>query len=870
MRLFDDTDADDDPLPVPDDHPYLHIRPTDDELDPESVATTFERLHQLEPSIEESWLDRLLGSPRPTIEWLLTTTHETADPTVAYYATIDPPEDLDALERHLRTLFPDSYEIDRVDVHPAVELLQSDTDATPAGVTFHGESERRQDYLTRLTPFETFYDDVDDTHQVPLSALVETLANAPVPCVYQALVQPIGNLTPRLTERERAIERGRDSVGDTLLAELLGEPEEYTPDASDRRRLDELAAKNGRRAFAVNARLLLYPPATDDTAVETFASDLTTAFGHVGQTSYDVGGTHHADATDLRDDVRDRTVTLPDYDDLRNYLPFSRTRSTAIVADPAELGSFCLLDGAALTGAGTRALAPTPSERTALPTPPPEQLQTYQGRGLPLGVPLSADDTSTDDPLVLPPELQPLHVGWFGKTGSGKSTGLVNAILDNHAATRGADILIDPKGDGMAVEYLRAHYARYGSLDNVRYFDCADTLPAIPVFDVREELDAGVPRATAVEDAIDHYLEMLAAIMGEERFQQAVRSPDVIRYLLQALFDPVHGADAFPHGDLLDAQRGLQDRQSAPPVSDDDLEALLAGVVATDTKSFEKVMQGVANRIEKIPADRRLARIFNHVPDQDDDTTFDLADVLDENAVVILDTGELRTEAQRVLALVVLSNLWTALRRRARRAGGEEYESDATADLPLVNLYVEEAASVAVSDLLQELLAQSRSFGCSITLATQFPGQLRAQDEAVYRELLNNVSTYVTGNVAVDPQLTQRLATDDMPPRKSAIACAPSAVASGWSPFPPTSTTPNPARSSSSRSRCRPATPRGHSRFEALKFRTSSRRWPPCRRGPTTRPASPSRHRVRSPRRTMQTSQPTSRARAATSRAHCR
>ncbi|MEA5389221.1 hypothetical protein VB779_20885 [Haloarculaceae archaeon H-GB11] len=179
MQLFDDAD-DNNPLPVPDDHPYLHIRPTDDELDPDSVATTFERLHQLDPSIEASWLDRFLGAPRPTAEWLLTTTHDTTDPTVAYYATID------ALERHLRTLFPDSYEIDRVDVHPAVELLQSDTATTPAGVTFHGEPERRQDYLTRLTPFETFYDDTtDDTHQVPLSALVETLANAPVPCVYQ-------------------------------------------------------------------------------------------------------------------------------------------------------------------------------------------------------------------------------------------------------------------------------------------------------------------------------------------------------------------------------------------------------------------------------------------------------------------------------------------------------------------------------------------------------------------------------------------------------------------------------------------------------------------------------------------------------------
>ncbi|SDN31869.1 hypothetical protein SAMN05192554_12651, partial [Haloarchaeobius iranensis] len=212
--------------------------------------------------------------------------------------------------------------------------------------------------------------------------------------------------------------------------------------------------------------------------------------------------------------------------------------------------------------------------------------------------------------------------------------------------------------------------------------------------------------------------------------------------------------DAFSHRDLHAALRQLHERQTAPAVSDPDLEKMLAGVTANSARSFDEIMQGVANRIEKIPIDQRLAAIFDHVPEEGD-PHFDLVDYLDENVVVILDTGSLRPAAQRVLTLLVLSNLWTALRRRLNRSDG---------DPPLANLYIEEAASVADSDLLQELLAQARSFGCAVTLAMQFPAQLKA-DRRIYDELLNNVSTVVAGNVPRDRELAARLATDDMDAR---------------------------------------------------------------------------------------------------------
>jgi len=250
--------------------------------------------------------------------------------------------------------------------------------------------------------------------------------------------------------------------------------------------------------------------------------------------------------------------------------------------------------------------------------------------------------------------------------------------------------------------------------------------------------------------------------MGRDRFEQAVRSPDIIRYIVKAMFDPVSGEEAFSHREFHGALQEMHDRNSAPPVSDGDLERMLAGVVTNRARTFDEIMKGVVNRIEKVPVNPRLARIFNHVPalEDEDEPHFDLYDYLDEDVVIIFDMGGLRSESQRALTLLIISNLWSALKRRAR-----DDAEDEDGERPLVNCYLEEAAGIADSSLLSELLSQSRSFGCSVTLAMQFPAQLRERSERAYQEVLNNVSTIVTGNVAVDEKLTRRLATDEMPAR---------------------------------------------------------------------------------------------------------
>ncbi|MGN8214507.1 hypothetical protein ACTGNR_09405 [Halococcus salifodinae] len=226
------------------------------------------------------------------------------------------------------------------------------------------------------------------------------------------------------------------------------------------------------------------------------------------------------------------------------------------------------------------------------------------------------------------------------------------------------------------------------------------------------------------------------------------------------MFDPVHGNESFSYRDLYKAARRVSEHRTAPAVSDEKLEDSLEGIVADSSDGSENVMSGVFTRIGKITVDDRLARIFGHSPDDRDDA-FDLREYLDEDALIIIDTGEVRPQAQRALTLVVLSELWTALKRRER-------ENELISEQPLVNVYLDEASTIATSDMLGKLLAEGREFNCSLTLLTQYPEQFsrKGTERNVQEEVLNNIGTLMIGCVPFDEQLAKRLATHDMDFRK--------------------------------------------------------------------------------------------------------
>jgi DNA helicase HerA-like ATPase len=655
-----------------------------------------------------------------------------------------------------------------------------------AALELHGRGERRLDWQLGLVPFA----DALDSAAVPsLAAIANLLATTTDDVVYQVLLTPKPDWTVAATDRRFKLQYGRDTfwqrIGQDYVSDTLPEAEYDLDELSHSRRERLLALDDAdpRRSFDVNVRAVAF----GETASETL-EQFVTAFEPLSTPYYEpipILTAGEAAFTTLARLRRCTPVTtLSSQARLRQHLPLASTRRPWLVCDPSTVASLCVLPEDRLSDDAARALGRRPADRTGLSLPVPDVLAHYD-HGMTLGHPLTSDRQST--PMIaLPPALQPLHVALIGKTGSGKSTAGVSAFVSNIEATDGANIIIDPKGDGMPIAYLRAHYARYSNLENVYYFDCAEVVPALSIFDIRDQLAAGIPREEATQRVAAQFNELLIGIMGRERYERAVRSPDIITYLVKALFDPIHGADAYSYHELHYALRRMHETRDAPPVMDPVLESNLGDIVASSKRSYDEVMQGVANRIEKVLLDYRLATLFNHVPTLDTsnstvetntstatqpeaadeardppDPHFDFLAHLDTRSVVIFDLGGLDEEAKRLFTLILLTKLWTALKRRVEI----RTRTNPDASLPLVNLYLEEAASIAHSGLLGELLSQSRAFGLYVTLALQYPGQLRAADEAAYRELLNDVSTFIVGNVGFDPHLAERLATADLPDR---------------------------------------------------------------------------------------------------------
>jgi hypothetical protein len=749
----------DDDLTEPDSRPYIEITATDRPLTPQAVEQAMTQLYRaLDGAATTRLRDRLLGDATPpSVEWLLVADGHT-DTSIRWLVGVTDPDLHDELARICRTALPNTYELRTAAWHPTeftsltetanptelyTDTVDHPTGTALAGVDIRGHADRPCDWQTPLTTFAELTNDQahnDETRRLPLTTLVETLLDADAPVVYQVLCRPYRDIGPDVEEYEHALETGTATLGgkfrEALFPRSVDEERAYEPPTRDQNRLDDLADRDTRRTFQVTARAVVGPDASGRPP-KRIAESITNALGPVDGSHHELDATVHVDdpdepggpGTDRFEALCDRAHAHVAYERATNRLCPSFT-SPAIVATPAELPALCLLDGGALTPTGKRAVGVRHSERTGVALPEPSKLARYRPPGMALVQPLTSDRQPVDRPLVLPPDYQPRHQVVVGDTGSGKSVLTIGAMLSNLDATDGPDILFDYKGGGTAREYLQAHYATQGDLDDVLYFDLTSVLPAFSFFDIGPLLEAGLPREEARSRKTGHYEEILRGAMPAGQYDDATESPRVIRNHLRALYDPVHGDTAFPHSKLYDALQRTQGSESPPSVSEATFESYFAGLLERDRDVFTKIMGGAISRVETIATDARLAPLFDRVTGGDG-AHFKFEDIVDEDTDVIFDFGGMETRVKRTVTLVLLSNLWTALKAREERTASD-------ADNPQVNLYLEEAKDVADTELVDTLLAQGRSFDLSVTLGVQFLEPLDSPDPAnnTYREYL--------------------------------------------------------------------------------------------------------------------------------------
>ncbi len=862
---------------------YLRVTPTSEQLAPERMPQALESLHKLTATASTGLADKLNplhSETPPRFEFLALS--EGADEPVEFYYGAD--EHLDTLEKRLRSIYPETFDIERAEVDVVSRLVQpvefdreafveryesgelqyefgpderyelatDDDDSqagtadaesaadggtvtvpsadhvievgdtafelappeaiprdeplttlakptmmsegrvlarpatdtvSPLGVRWQGSATRKQDWMTSLSPFTG--DDADESPDAvdqpggALASLVDDLTEASAPLAFQVVFQRRASWQGDAEVRKEDIIDGRDTWAQRFFGPLF-----EVDDGSDRRSREELSdtqakrvgaieAKNPKRSFTANIRALGVPASDDEReALDERLHSLAPVFDTVDGPYYEVAAERVRD-NGLRQAKKEQHAQTVLHRLLDREITTGRGKTRPeFVLSGRELANFVVVPSSEqLSVEGTRGTRAEQQSRNPLARPHQDIMSEFRD-GMAIGYALDDTGDPEDVPTRIPPRLLPMHYGRFGTTGSGKSKALINDLLSLYDTTEGPTILIIPKNDDMAQNYMRAHARRFGMSDleeNVVHFPIPDVLPGFSFFDLEPSLESGRRREDAVRRKADHYEEILKLVMDEERYKRATVAPTLIKTLITALFDEEYGrengqyresTDYFAHrqlehvvDQLWDAGPPQPNLADAPRSSDEEVARMIRRQFQHDSTTFDNVMGGVTHRLNYISQNPHLRRIFNNTENQ-----FDFREVLDDNQVILFDLGDLRDEAARIMTGMILTNLDDALKDRKRDL--TQYPDDY-----VVNLLVDEAASVVVSDIMNDLLEKGRGFRLSVGLSMQFPEQLEAEGgRKVYLNALNNIGTSLVSKINVDRELARAMAHEEMDP----------------------------------------------------------------------------------------------------------
>ncbi|WP_267643532.1 type IV secretory system conjugative DNA transfer family protein [Haloarchaeobius amylolyticus] len=651
----------------------------------------------------------------------------------------------------------------------------------PLGVRWFGTATRKKDWMTTITPFSeaSGNDDEGEVTDLPLATVIDHLNDTEHPIAFQVVFERRGDWTGSAETRMEDLESGMDTtfqrwVGDSLtLYEESSEAPDRLMSESAKKRVSRIRDKTPNRTFHVNLRAVTVPADDGDLKrLESRLNSLQAAFGKVAGSYYSIVGKSLRDSGWRQKTKQKNARTELERLLNRELVTDTGKRRPDLVLNGDELANFILIPPAEqLSIEGARGTRAEQQSRNPLPRPHQDIMQELRD-GMAIGYALDENSKPEDVPTTVPPGLLPTHYGRFGTTGAGKSVATINDKLSAYANTDGPVILIDRKGDGMAENYMRAHARRFGMTDleeNVIHFRVPNTLPGFSFFDLEPALENGRNRTDAVQRKADHTEEILRLAMGPDAYDSAKVAPTLIKMLVKLLFDEEYGREhghyrestdyfEFRHlhqviDQLREAGPPQVDLSEAPKSSNEAVTRTIRRQLQQDQQSFTIMMNGVSNRLDPISLDDRLRPVFNNT-----ENNFDFRDHLDENTVILFDLGDLRDEAARLMTGLILTNLEDAIREQS-------HEIPMYPDDYVVNLIIDEAASVVVSDIMNNLLERGRSFRLSVGLSMQFPEQMEAAGgRKMYLNTLNNIGTLLVGKINVDRELARAMAHEEMSP----------------------------------------------------------------------------------------------------------
>ncbi|MHB8438539.1 MAG: helicase HerA domain-containing protein [Acidimicrobiales bacterium] len=291
------------------------------------------------------------------------------------------------------------------------------------------------------------------------------------------------------------------------------------------------------------------------------------------------------------------------------------------------------------------------------------------------------------------------HLHVMGATGSGKSTLLTNLVLGDIEAGRGV-VVIDPKGD--LVTDICARMPD-GAEDRVVLID-PEEREAPPVMNVLSGPDPDL----VTDNLVGIFRSIFSAFWGP-------RTDDVLRAACLTLLRSAAEGDP---ASLADVPRLLADEEFRRPLVaqvDDDavgLGGFWKWYEQMGDASRAQVIGPVMNKLRAF-----LLRDFVRQVVGRAESSFDMDDVLDGGICLVrVPKGTLGEETSRLLGSFVVAKVWQAATHRARLGGA------ARADAAL---YVDECQNfLNLPRSFDEMLAEARGYGLSMTLAHQHLAQL--------------------------------------------------------------------------------------------------------------------------------------------------
>jgi len=658
-----------------------------------------------------------------------------------------------------------------------------DVQAPPEVVRWHGVETKNNDWMTLLSRFSELSLDGDDGYRSPLSVLLEQALATDEPFVYQVVFTPKRDWTKDAERHKRNLKMGTTGMWSAFKQEaaatLLGTSEEerrqrHRPDTPEQIG-GTISGPDASGQSTQHSRMgqvdLKQPAVTFDVSIR--AAGDTAVIGAVAGAFTALSGPYYGiEGSVLGEDDREYDRLTEAGLGRAGFRDRFGDAAPVIVASPDELANFVTVPSTgALPKPSRGASGGTPDVRSPLTATNEELLRTFD-TGMCIGEAETAALSRPNIPVHLTAEQLIHHVLRASTTGSGKTTAMVNDALTAYEHLNGPILIFDKKGGSMASEYKRAHFHRFGTLDDIVHLPVPGPngeLPAFPFFDIRPQLAAGVSREAAVQEKVDRYNELLTYVLGEEQHNQAFVAQEILSNLIVALFDPVHGEDAYAISDLLAAAHRMQTEHRVPEVSDPELEATLTRHFNAEEYRFTTSIDAVMNRITKLRERDFIWRMLNFVPEWDETTDtyaddqmlFDLDALLDSRKVVLVDTGDLRPASSNLFTVLMLDYLWSWVRLRKRW----DRNVPGPADGYCVNLIIDEAAPILKASLVRnEMIPDAREFALAFEVIVHFPEQVKrdALDTRAYKEILRNINTKLIGKLAIDDELATTLFHEDL------------------------------------------------------------------------------------------------------------